>query len=371
MKKILVTGGAGFIGSNFVRYILQTEPQVKVVTLDVLTYAGSLENLKDLPDSERHTFVQGNICDRKLVDQLLHEHSIDTMVHFAAETHVDRSIVDPAPFIQTNIMGTFTLLEAARQYWLVEKAFGEAVASGKDDQSGPSGPLRFHHISTDEVYGSLGPGEPAWTESIPYSPNSPYAATKASSDHLVKAYFHTYGLPVSITNCTNNYGPRQFLEKLIPLMISNALSGKPLPVYGDGQQIRDWLFVEDHCEAIRLVISRGRVGQTYNIGGGSQPTNLQVIEYLCAALDESLPNSKFVPHRQLIQFVPDRPGHDRRYAIDCTKIMTELGWQPRCSLGSGLQKTTEWYLSHPEWVEAIRKQGEYQRWMEKNYGKRT
>jgi dTDP-glucose 4,6-dehydratase len=359
MKNILVTGGAGFIGSNFVRFILQTEPQVKVVTLDALTYAGSLENLKDLPDPLRHTFVEGNICDRKLVDDLMHHNAIDTVVHFAAETHVDRSIVNPEPFVQTNIVGTFTLLEAARQYWLKagSPAFGGTVT-------------RFHHVSTDEVYGSLGPGESAWTESTPYSPNSPYAATKASSDHLVRSYFHTYGFPVTITNCTNNYGPHQFLEKLIPLMISNAVAGKPLPVYGDGQQIRDWLFVEDHCEAIRLVISHGRVGQTYNIGGGSQPTNLQVVEHLCAALDESLPNSKYVPHRHLIQFVADWPGHDRRYAIDSTKINTELGWQPRCSLGSGMQKTVEWYLSHPEWVEAIRKQGEYRLWMEKNYEQR-
>jgi len=357
MKNILVTGGAGFIGSNFVRYILQAEPQVQIVTLDALTYAGSLENLKDLPDESRHIFVQGSVCDGKLVDALLRQHTIDTVVHFAAETHVDRSIVDPGPFVQTNIIGTFTLLEAVRQYWLVEKALGNNLT-------------RFHHVSTDEVYGSLGADEPTWTEATSYSPNSPYAATKASSDHLVRAYYHTYGLPVSITNCTNNYGPRQFLEKLLPLMISNALAGKPLPVYGDGQQIRDWLFVDDHCEAIRQVITRGRAGETYNIGGGSQPTNLQVIEHLCAALDEALPDSACTPHRQLIQFVPDRPGHDRRYAIDTTKISQELGWQPRSTLGSGLQKTVEWYLSHPEWVEAIRKQKEYQQWMDKNYEQR-
>jgi dTDP-glucose 4,6-dehydratase len=357
MEHILVTGGAGFIGSNFVRYILQTEPQVQVVTLDAVTYAGSLENLKDLPDPDRHTFVQGNICDRWLVDQLLRQYAIDTVVHFAAETHVDRSIIDPEPFVQTNIVGTFTLLEASRQYWLVEKALGDVI-------------LRFHHVSTDEVYGSLAPNEPAWTELTSYSPNSPYAATKAASDHLARSYFHTYGLPVTITNCTNNYGPHQFLEKLIPLMISNAVAGKPLPVYGDGQQIRDWLFVEDHCDAIRQVISRGQVGQTYNIGGRSQPTNLQVVEHLCTALDEALPDSSYAPHRQLIRFVRDRPGHDRRYAIDSTKIQTELGWRPRCSLGTGLQKTVEWYLSHPEWVEAIRKQGEYRMWMERNYEQR-
>jgi dTDP-glucose 4,6-dehydratase len=370
MKNILVTGGAGFIGSNFVRYILQAEPQAQVVTLDALTYAGSLENLKDLPDPDRHTFVHGNICDRKLIDELLHQYAIDTVVHFAAETHVDRSIVDPESFVQTNIIGTFTLLEATRQYWLVEKSLGDRVTSGKDEQS-LSESCRFHHVSTDEVYGSLEPDEPAWTEKTSYSPNSPYAATKASSDHLVRSYYHTYGLPVSITNCTNNYGPRQFLEKLLPLMISNAVAGQPLPVYGDGQQIRDWLYVEDHCDAIRLVIIHGQVGQTYNIGGGTQPTNLQVIEHLCAALDEVLPDSNYVPHRQLIKFVADRPGHDRRYAIDSTKIRTELGWQPRCSLGSGLQKTVEWYLSHPEWMEAIRKQEEYQLWMDKNYEQRT
>jgi dTDP-glucose 4,6-dehydratase len=357
MQNVLVTGGAGFIGSNFVRYLLKTEPQVQIVNLDALTYAGSLENLKDLPDPQRHTFVKGDICNRELADDLLHRHHIDTIVHFAAESHVDRSILGPGQFVQTNIVGTFTLLEAARQYWLVEKALGEVVP-------------RFHHISTDEVFGTLGLDDPAWTETTLYAPNSPYAASKAASDHLVRAYGHTYGMPYTLTNCSNNYGPYQFPEKLIPLMISNALEGKPLPIYGDGGQIRDWLYVEDHCEAICRVLNQGREGQTYNIGGGVQPTNLQVIQQLCAALDEYLPNSPYAPHSSLMKFVTDRPGHDRRYAIDITKIRTELGWQPRLSLGKGLQKTIEWYLGHQEWMTAIRQQGDYQNWLEKNYGKR-
>jgi len=354
MKNVLVTGGAGFIGSNFVRYLLKTEPQVRVVNLDLLTYAGSQENLKDLPDPSRHTFVKGDICDRPLVDELLHTRQIDTVVHFAAETHVDRSILYPETFLRTNVQGTFTLLEAVRQYWLDEKVF-------------PLEAVRFHHISTDEVYGTLRPDEPAWTENTPYAPSSPYSASKAASDHYVRAYGHTFGLPYSITNCTNNYGPNQFPEKLIPLMILNAVDGKPLPIYGDGQQIRDWLYVEDHCEAIWLVIRKSPPMQTYNIGAGSQPTNLQVIEHLCAALDELRPDSPYVPHGSLMRFVTDRPGHDRRYAIDISKINRELDWQPRQSLGTGLQHTIEWYLSHHEWVEAIRQQQEYQKWMERNY----
>jgi dTDP-glucose 4,6-dehydratase len=357
MKNVLVTGGAGFIGSNFVRYLLQAEPEVRVVNLDVLSYAGSQENLKDLPSPERHTFVKGDICDRPLVDELFHSHQIDTVVHFAAETHVDRSILFPEQFLHTNVVGTFTLLEAACHYWLVEKAL-------------PDESLRFHHISTDEVYGTLKPNDPAWSEDTPYAPSSPYSASKAASDHYVRAYGHTYGLPYSITNCTNNYGPYQFPEKLIPLMILNAVDGKPLPIYGDGGQIRDWLYVEDHCEAIWLILRKGQAGQTYNIGAGSQPTNLQVIQHLCAALDELLPDSPSVPHSSLMRFVADRPGHDRRYAIDITKISRQLGWQPKQSLGSGLQKTVQWYLSHPEWVAAIRQQREYQQWLERNYEKR-
>jgi dTDP-glucose 4,6-dehydratase len=359
-SNVLVTGGAGFIGSNFVRFLLQAEPGAKIVNLDKLTYAGSLENLKELPDPDRHTFVKGDICDRALVDSLLRQHQIDTIVHFAAETHVDRSILDPGLFLQTNVVGTYTLLEAARQYWLVEKAFPPSVR------------VRFHHISTDEVFGALKPDEPAWNEDTPYAPNSPYAASKASSDLWVRAYGHTYGLPYTITNCSNNYGPNQFPEKLIPLMILNALEGKPLPIYGDGGQIRDWLYVEDHCEAIWLVLRQGTPGQTYNIGGGSQPTNLQVVQHLCAALDElsplpPTPGSPPVSHTSLMRFVADRPGHDRRYAIDIAKINRELGWQPRHNLGKGLQSTIEWYLAHPQWVEAIRKQEEFQAWMDKNY----
>jgi dTDP-glucose 4,6-dehydratase len=357
MKNVLVTGGAGFIGSNFISFLLKTEPQVQVVNLDILTYAGSLENLKDLPDPGRHTFVKGDICDRPLVDELLHRHQIDTVVHFAAETHVDRSILYPEQFLRTNVQGTFTLLEAVRQYWLSEKGL-------------PLDSVRFHHISTDEVYGTLGPDEPAWTEATPYAPSSPYSASKAASDHYVRAYGHTFGLPYSITHCTNNYGPKQFPEKLIPLMILNAVDGQLLPIYGDGKQVRDWLYVEDHCEAIWMVIRNSPPGQTYNIGAGSQPTNLDVIEHLCAALDELRPDSPYAPHSSLMRFVADRPGHDRRYAIDISKINRLLGWQPRESLGTGLQHTIQWYLSHPEWVAAIRQQHEYQQWMERNYTKR-
>jgi len=357
MKNVLVTGGAGFIGSNFVRYLLQAEPEIRVINLDVLSYAGSLENLKDLPFAERHTFIKGDICHNPLVDDLFHSHQIDTVVHFAAETHVDRSILFPMQFLHTNVVGTVTLLESARQYWLVEKAL-------------PTESVRFHHISTDEVFGTLKPNYPAWTEETPYAPSSPYSASKAASDHYVRAYGHTYGLPYSITNCTNNYGPYQFPEKLIPLMTLNAVDGKPLPIYGDGGQIRDWLYVEDHCEALWLVLRKGQAGQTYNIGGGSQPTNLQVIQHLCATLDELLPDSAFVPHSSLMRFVADRPGHDRRYAININKISRQLGWQPKQSLGSGLQKTVQWYLSHPEWVAAIRQQREYQQWLERNYEKR-
>ena len=357
MQSVLVTGGAGFIGSNFVRYLLKTEPGVRVVNLDLLTYAGNLDNLRGLPAPERHTFVQGDIADRALIDRLMHEHQVDTIVHFAAETHVDRSILFPEQFLRTNVVGTFTLLEAARQFWLVEKAL-------------PIEQVRFHHISTDEVFGTLQPHEPAWTETTPYAPNSPYSASKAASDQYVRAYGHTFGLPYSITNCSNNYGPYQYPEKLIPLMIANALSGKALPVYGDGKQIRDWLYVEDHCEAIHLVITKGRVGETYNIGGGVQSMNIEVVEHLCAALDETAASSPYTPHRQLVKYVTDRPGHDRRYAIDISKIRSELGWQPRYSLGQGLQCTVDWYVHHPEWIEAIQQRADYQQWMNRNYEKR-
>ena len=356
MKNVLVTGGAGFIGSNFVRYLLQAEPQLHIVNVDALTYAGSLENLKGLPGEERHDFIQGDICDRALIDGLLQQHQIDTIVHFAAETHVDRSIVSPEPFIRANVFGTFTLLEAARRFWL-------------EDQPLPNEQVRFHHISTDEVYGSLGPTGPAFSETTPYAPNSPYAASKASGDHLVRSYAHTYGLPATISNCSNNYGPYQFPEKLIPLMTLNAQAVKPLPIYGDGQQIRDWLFVSDHCEAIHLILTNGNPGETYNIGGGNQPGNLEIVETICELLDKLQPSSA-VPHRQLIQFVADRPGHDRRYAMDISKIRRELGWEPRHSLAHGLQVTVEWYLSHPEWVASIHTQADYVQWMEKNYVRR-
>jgi dTDP-glucose 4,6-dehydratase len=357
MKNILVTGGAGFIGSNFVRYLLQAEPEVRVINLDLLSYAGSQENLKDLPFPERHTFVRGDICDRPLVDHLLHLYKIDTVVNFAAETHVDRSIIYPEHFLRTNVIGTFTLLEAVRKYWLHEKAI-------------PLDVLRFHHISTDEVFGTLKPTEHACIEDTPYAPSSPYSTSKAAADHYVRSYGHTYGLPYSITHCTNNYGAYQFPEKLIPLMILNAMDGKPLPIYGDGAQIRDWLYVDDHCEAIWLVLRKGSPGQTYNIAAGSQPTNLEVVHHLCTALDELLPDSPSTPHSSLVRFVPDRPGHDRRYALDITKIKTQLGWQPKETLGSGMLKTIQWYLTHPEWVSAIRHQQEYQDWLERNYEKR-
>jgi dTDP-glucose 4,6-dehydratase len=357
MHNVLVTGGAGFIGSNFVRYLLEKDPDVRIINLDALTYAGSLENLNDLPDPERHTFIRGNICDRALIDEVLRRYQIDTIAHFAAETHVDRSILGPDAFIQTNIVGTFTLLEASRRFWLEEKAFDP-------DE------VRFQHVSTDEVFGTLGPADTAFAEETPYAPRSPYAASKAASDHIVRAYGITYGLPYTITNCSNNYGPYQFPEKLIPLMVLNAIEGRSLPIYGDGQQIRDWLFVEDHCEAILTVIKQGTPGETYCVGGDNQPPNMTVVKTICEILDECLPGSQYTPHESLIQFVKDRPGHDRRYDIDIAKIKRELDWQPRQSLNTGLLKTVKWYLDHPEWIEAIRKQQDYQGWLAKNYDQR-
>ncbi len=353
MQNILVTGGAGFIGANFVRYLLKAEPQAKIVNLDLLTYAGSLENLKDLPDPGRHIFVQGDICDDELVNRLLREHQIDTIIHFAAESHVDRSILGPADFVRTNVMGTFTLLETVKTYWA---------------ESGDMSGRRFHHVSTDEVFGSLGPSDPAFSEMTPYDPRSPYSASKASSDHLVRAYFHTYGLPVTITNCSNNYGPYQFPEKLIPLMVLNAVRGKPLPIYGDGKQIRDWLYVEDHCEAIYRVAKDGQLGETYNVGGGNQPYNLDLVTEICAILDELRPEG--APHAALMTHVTDRPGHDRRYAMDITKIRRELGWTPRHEIESGLRETVQWYLSHTDWVAALLEQDGYSAWLDKNYEKR-
>jgi dTDP-glucose 4,6-dehydratase len=356
MENILITGGAGFIGSNFIHYLLRHDHKGEVVNLDLLTYAGSLENLKDLPAVGKYTFCQGDIGDVDLVDQIMTRHQIDTIVHFAAETHVDRSILGPEAFIQTNVVGTFRLLEAARSHWL-------------DTGMAEKTPCRFHLVSTDEVYGSLEANDPAFTEATNYAPNSPYAASKAACDHLARAYHHTYGLPVSITNCSNNYGPRQFPEKLIPLMILNAWQGKPLPVYGDGNQIRDWLFVTDHCQAILNVIQHGAAGETYIVGGNNQPTNLEVIHTICSILDRLLPESPFVPHRSLITFVQDRPGHDRRYAMNIEKISRELGWQPSVTLETGLEKTVLWYLDNLDWVESIM-DTDFQDWIDKNYGNR-
>jgi dTDP-glucose 4,6-dehydratase len=354
MQNILVTGGAGFIGSNFVHYLLHAEPNAQVVNLDVLTYAGSLENLRGTSDSRQYAFVHGDICDSELVRRLLRTYRIDTIVHFAAESHVDRSIIAPEQFIRTNIVGTYTLLEQARGFWMTEKPF-------------PRESVRFHHVSTDEVYGSLAADAPAFSETTPYAPNSPYAASKASSDHLVRSYAHTYGMPVTISNCSNNYGPRQFPEKLIPLIILNALARKSLPIYGDGQQIRDWLYVTDHCEAIHKILMLGRPGETYNIGGGNQPANLGIVETICDLLDEVRPPAA---HHKLITFVADRPGHDRRYAMNIAKIEKDLGWRPSHSLADGLRETVEWYLANSDWATVIQKQQEYQRWLGQNYQER-
>jgi dTDP-glucose 4,6-dehydratase len=351
---ILVTGGAGFIGSNFVLdWIAQVgEP---VVNLDALTYAGNLRNLASLQGDARHAFVHGDICDRALLDRLLAEHRPRAVVHFAAESHVDRSIHGPGAFMRTNVEGSFTLLEAARAYW--------GTLQG-EEQSG----FRFLHVSTDEVYGSLKPGAPAFTEEHPYEPNSPYSASKAASDHLVRAWHHTYGLPVLTTNCSNNYGPYHFPEKLIPLMIVNALAGKPLPVYGDGQQIRDWLYVKDHCSGIRAVLAGGRVGETYNIGGWNEQANIDIVHKVCGLLDELRPDPAG-PYARLITHVADRPGHDRRYAIDARKLERELGWRPAETFDSGIRKTVQWYLDHADWVAEVQS-GAYREWLSTNYASR-
>ena len=335
-KVLLVTGGAGFIGSNFVLEAVGRGH--KVVNLDALTYAGNLDNLRSLEGHDSQVFVQGSILDGPLVASLLADHRPDAIVHFAAESHVDRSIVGPAAFVDTNIIGTFTLLEAALKH----------VRGLSEEERGN---FRFLHVSTDEVYGSLTPEEAAFHEETPYRPNSPYSASKAASDHLVRAYFHTYGLPVLTTNCSNNYGPYQFPEKLIPLMIHNALNGKSLPVYGDGQNVRDWLYVTDHCDAILTVLADGKLGETYNVGGLNEQKNLDVINILCAILDELHP--KGAPHNKLITYVKDRPGHDRRYAIDCRKLQGSLGWAPKESFATGIRKTVQWYLDNPKWVEKI------------------
>ncbi|MFP5209391.1 MAG: dTDP-glucose 4,6-dehydratase [Acidobacteriota bacterium] len=354
---ILVTGGAGFIGSNFVLTWLRAIGS-PVINLDALSYAGNPANLSSLDNDARYLFVRGDICDAELVGSLLREHKPRAIVHFAAESHVDRSISSPEAFIRTNVQGTFVLLEQAKMYW------------SKLDEAGRSA-FRFLHVSTDEVYGSLGPDDPAFSETTAYAPNSPYAASKAASDHLARAYHHTFGLPVLTTNCSNNYGPFQFPEKLIPLMILNALEGKPLPVYGDGKNVRDWLFVEDHCSAIRTVLGNGRVGHTYNIGGNSERANLDVVTTICDLVDEMRPAAPGAPpRRKLITFVEDRPGHDRRYAIDASKLSRELGWRPAEVFESGLQKTVRWYLENPAWIESVRT-GAYREWIRQNYSERV
>lgn len=360
MRNILVTGGAGFIGANFVRHMLEKEPSSRVVVLDKLTYAGNLENLEGLKDAPGFAFVKGDIQDFALVDSIFEKEAIDTVVNFAAESHVDRSILGPRVFLETNVMGTFTLLEVAKKRW------------GKDPDNG----FRFLHVSTDEVYGSLG-DEGLFTEETPYSPNSPYSASKAASDHLVRAYHHTYGLPVVTTNCSNNYGPYQFPEKLIPLMIINGLKGKPLPVYGDGLNVRDWLYVEDHCAAVALALAKGRVGETYNIGGRTEMRNIEIVRLICTAIDGLVAVDADLakeypfegPRESLIEFVKDRPGHDRRYAIDCTKIEKELGFKPGTGLEEGLKKTVSWYVSNRPWWERIIS-GEYMKYYERQYKER-
>ena len=338
MKRFLVTGGAGFIGSNFIQLLLQ-QPDLQLLNLDKLTYAGNLDSLQSVADQPGYQFIQADICVAEQVEKIINEFQPDAIVHFAAESHVDRSIDGPAAFIQTNIIGTFNLLEAARKYW-------------RELPDGAKTTFRFLHVSTDEVYGSLG-ATGLFTEETPYAPNSPYSASKASSDHLVRAYHHTYGLPVVTTNCSNNYGPYQFPEKLIPLMILNALAGKALPVYGDGMQVRDWLYVEDHCRAILTALATGKPGETYNIGGHNEMPNIRIVEKICELLDELRPRPDGKPYIAQIAYVADRPGHDRRYAIDAGKIGRELGWLPQETFDTGIRKTVEWYLNNPDWCERV------------------
>lgn len=352
---ILVTGGAGFIGANFVLDWCAHSSET-VINLDKLTYAGNLESLASLADHRGHVFVRGDIGDRTLVERLLSEHSPRAVVNFAAESHVDRSIHGPGDFIQTNVVGTFNLLESVRGYW---SALSEDAKTT----------FRFLHVSTDEVYGSLKPLDPPFSETNPYEPNSPYSASKAASDHLVRAWHHTYGLPVLTTNCSNNYGPYHFPEKLIPLVIMNALNGKPLPIYGDGQQVRDWLYVKDHCSAIRRVLEAGTPGETYNVGGWNEKPNLEVVKTICSILDQRKPRTDGASYASQITFVTDRPGHDRRYAIDASKIERELGWKPAETFESGIQKTVEWYLTNQTWVQHVTS-GEYRSWIDTNYTKR-
>jgi dTDP-glucose 4,6-dehydratase len=354
MNSIIVTGAAGFIGSNFVLDWINAGLG-KAVSFDALTYAGNLANLAALRENSAHTFVKGNICDAEMLARVFAEHRPSAVLHFAAESHVDRSIHGPREFVETNVMGTFILLEAARHYW--------TELAGCERKN-----FRFLHVSTDEVFGSLGPADPAFAETKAYEPNSPYSASKAASDHLVRAWHHTYGLPVVTTNCSNNYGPFQFPEKLIPLVIANALAGKKLPIYGDGSNVRDWLYVGDHCAAIREVLKRGRLGETYNIGGCNERTNLQVVRAICALLDEMRPD-KAGPRERLIEYVKDRPGHDRRYAIDARKIEAELGWTPSETFETGMRKTVKWYLDHQDWVQTVLS-GEYRTWIDQNYQQR-
>ncbi|WP_028484078.1 dTDP-glucose 4,6-dehydratase [Thioalkalivibrio sp. ALE17] len=352
--RILITGGAGFIGSAVVRqYIAETD--ATVINVDALTYAGNPESLVDAREHARHVFEHVDIADGAALERVFREHRPNAVMHLAAESHVDRSIEGPAAFVETNVTGTHNLLEAARSYW--SELEGEAKER-----------FRFHHVSTDEVYGDLGPEDPAFTEETPYAPSSPYSASKAASDHLVRAWHRTYGLPVVITNCSNNYGPYQFPEKLIPLMVLNALDGMPLPVYGRGDNVRDWLYVEDHARALRHVLAHGASGRTYNIGGRCERTNLEVVHALCAVLDELVPDEQG-PYTRLIEFVTDRPGHDRRYAIDDTRLANELGWQPRENFETGLRKTVQWYLDNPEWIERVRS-GAYREWIDANYANR-
>lgn len=353
---ILVTGGAGFIGANFVLDWLAAGGET-VINLDKLTYAGNLQTLASLKGDKRHVFVHGDIGDAKLLARLLEEHKPRAVINFAAESHVDRSIHGPEAFVETNVMGTFRLLEAVRAYW---GALGEEARQG----------FRFLHVSTDEVYGSLAADEPAFTETHQYQPNSPYSASKAASDHLVRSYHHTYGLPVLTTNCSNNYGPYHFPEKLIPLMIVNALAGKALPVYGDGQQIRDWLYVKDHCSAIRRVLEAGRVGEVYNVGGWNEKPNLDIVQRICTLLDEMRPRVDGKSYSEQVAYVTDRPGHDRRYAIDARKLERELGWKPAETFETGIRKTVEWYLDNEEWVQNVQS-GAYRDWVEQNYADRT
>jgi len=353
-KKILVTGGAGFIGSNFVHHVLKNHLDVFLFNMDALTYAGNEENLDGIPDPSRHILIKSDICDQARVEKLLREQEIHTIVNFAAETHVDRSILGASPFIWTNIQGTYSLLEAARKVWLEEQNLQEEDCC-------------FLQISTDEVYGSLGPDDPPFEETTPYAPNSPYSASKASGDFLVRAYHKTYKLPTRITHCSNNYGPYQYPEKLIPVLILNAVAGNPLPIYGDGLQIRDWLYVEDHVRALWLVMENAKPGSVYTIGAEIQPTNLEIIDKVCGLLDERLPDSEYVPFSSLKQFVTDRKGHDRRYAINSSLIRKELGWEPQVSLEDGLASTVDWYLSHRDWVEQVRSRDSYSAWMKMNY----